>query len=123
MFWKKTIAGCGHVVDKKKGEITLFWKTEKIKIIAKKPTYCWQCLEKNAIVCGRCGDLIFLGQAISILPAKIVNKKVVIPTGSIVFDKKNVMVCAKRDCMGTLGNCMGCLGPNGTIDDKIFTEK
>ena len=88
IFAKEAVAGCGHKTLAR-GNMTAFGvsRKTKISIIDGKTDYCHRCLEKMAIKCAWCGNVIFINDKITLCTP--LSKNFEIPEHTVVVHEKN----------------------------------
>lgn len=73
--------------------------------------YCHRCLEKMAIRCAVCGNIIFIGDTVSLPFRKTIDP------GSTWFDedKKVAVACCRDTCIDTIALTAGRWFPPGEV--------
>jgi len=115
IFRKKIMASCGHETLKK-DKVTAFGKSAviKIPIVDGKTDYCHRCLEKMAIKCAWCGNVIFIGSPVTLYMAT--KKDFKIPEHAVIYNENPLQLVGCRRC-AELGSAdwMGYWVPPGKV--------
>ena len=116
-FWRKKImAECGHETFKTDW-VHAFGKKCKTEIPVEngKTSYCHKCLSKMAIKCAWCGEVIFIGDPITLYSS--VKDNFGIPEHAVVYNKYPLQLvgCLRWDCAETGADRAGFWIPPGKV--------
>jgi hypothetical protein len=116
IFRRRIKAGCGHET-KIKDKVYAFGKTITTVVPVKdgKTDYCHECLGKMAIRCAWCGEVIFIGEPITLYTPRREDFK--IPEHAVAHNKDPLQLvgCLGWNCAATGADRAGFWYPPGKV--------
>jgi hypothetical protein len=116
IFKKKIVAGCGHKTLEK-DKVWAFGASDEttIPIIDGKTDYCHRCLEKMAIRCAWCGEVIFIGYPITLYSPRDKDHKM--PDYAVLHngEHNSYVGCLRWNCAESGADRAGFWYPPGKV--------
>jgi hypothetical protein len=96
---------CGHPTEVK-GKVTAFDRMTytKMPVVADEVEYCLACIGGMAICCAWCGEVIFIGDPVTLYSAKRGFKS---PEYAVRYGRHQFIGCLSMDCAETGGDRSG----------------
>lgn len=120
LFSRKFLAKCEHKTYKK-DLVSAFGEKciTKVPVNNKTTPYCHRCLEKMAIRCAWCGEVIFIGDPITLYTP---DENFKAPEYSVVYknDPLQLVGCLRWDCAESGADRIGFWLPPGKVE-KIMS--
>lgn len=116
IFRRKLMADCGHKTLRT-DRVTAFGTSCKTKIPINngRTDYCHRCLEKMAIRCAWCGEVIFIGDPVTLYSPR--DAECQMPEYAVLYNKdhNSYVGCLRWNCAETGADRAGFWYPPGRV--------